>query len=142
MSKFKLFPLLNKYRVVTNGNAFGTAPSYSNVVFIDLDVPGLSEIIPQAEELTLFTLGESMSTEFRWNIFLRSAYDRSFEKDPILLGTTVAGPGADGKRQTAYSTVASFQLESRLQLGYGNNSGTALESGVVSAVLGVKYLEG
>lgn len=140
MSRFKLFPLLNKYRVTTNGNTFGSAPMWSTTIFIDLDIPGLAAIMPQAEELILFTLGESMSTEFRWSIFLRSAYDRTFEKEPLQIGSTIGGTTIASKRHSPYTTVADFQLSSRFQLGYGNNSGSAMESGVVSATLGVKYL--
>lgn len=135
-SRFRLFPLLNKYRIVTNGNAWGAGTT----ILVDLDVPELSELLPETEEITLFTLGESMTANLRWGIFLRSGYSRTFEANPIQIGGTVGAVNPESLRHTPYNTVASFQLDSRFQLGIGNSTGTALESGIVSATIGLKLV--
>jgi hypothetical protein len=134
-SRFRLFPILNQYRIVTNVYDFGPA-----TVMVDLDVPGFSELLPEAEEITLFTLGESMTVNLRWGIFLCSGYSRSFEAPPVQIGGTVGAVNPESLRHAPYNTVASFQLESRLQLGIGNATGTALESGIVSATIGLKLV--
>lgn len=135
-SRFKLVPLLNKYRIVTNGNTFGS----SDTILVDLDIPDVSDLVARSEEITLFTLGESMTANLRWGIFLRSAYSRSFEGDPLQIGGTVGAVNPESKRHAANTDVTKFNLESRLQLGYGNSTGTDLESGIVSAVLGFKLV--
>ena len=135
-SRFRLFPILNKYRIVTNGNAWGAGTT----ILVDLDVPEFSELLPEAEEITLFTLGESMTVNLRWGIFLCSGYSRSFEAPPVQIGGTVGAVNPESLRHAPYNTVASFQLESGLQLGFGNSTGTALESGIVSATIGLKLV--
>lgn len=134
-SRLMLFEVLFKYRCSTVGNAFGAGTT----VFIDLEVPQIRNLLPHATELTLFTLGEDMTPNLSWGIFLASAYSRSFEPPaPTQLGATVVGPGPTSTRHNPFTTLQSLNLESRLLLGIGNNGGvTTFQGGVVSATLGV-----
>lgn len=137
-SRFVILPLLSKYRISSNGNPF--APATNN--YIDINVPRLNEVLPYAQELTLFTGGEDQTTNLRWGIFLYSAFTRSFETgDPVQIGQTVGGTTKATLRHTPYSTLASFNLESRLLIGVGNSAGTLAETGIVSAALGVLMYE-
>ena len=134
-SRLLLFEVLYKYRFVTSGNAFGAGTT----VFIDIEAPQIRNLLPHATELTLFTLGEGMTANVSWGIFLASAYSRTFEGTaPTQLGGTITGPGPSSTRHSPFTTLTSMNLESRLLLGIGNNGGvTTFQGGVASATLGV-----
>ena len=133
-SRFIVLPLVHQLRLVTKGNAFGSP------IYLDLDLPDFTKLLPYAEGLTLFTLIESPSTNFRAGVFFRSGFNRSNEGSPIQLGATVpsSGGSTESKRHTEYTTIGNFELIGRIQIGYGNDSGSAAETGILSAALGVK----
>ena len=133
-SKFVIIPLVNQLRLVTRGNLI-SSPTY-----YDLTVPDLSNLLPRAEGLTLFSLIEAPSTNFRAGLWCRSGFTRNHEVGLFQIGANVpASSGVtESKRHTEYTTLASFELVSRLQIAYGNDSGTDCETGVLSLALGVR----
>lgn len=132
--RFILIPLVNQLRLVTKGN------DISSPVYFDLDVPDFSKYLPCAEGLTLFTLIETPTTNFRAGVYFRSGFNRNNEGSPIQLGANVpsSGGNTESKRHTEYTTVGNFELHGRLQIAYGNSTGSANETGVISAALGIK----
>ena len=136
-SRLIMLPLLNKYRVVTSGNVLAAK------TLIELDVDGFESLLPHAEELVLFTVGESMSTNINWGIWYTTGFDRTLEvtsgTPPFQIGATVTQALAGPTRHTALAANTNFQLVSRLFVGFWNSAGvTTYESGVCSAALGVK----
>lgn len=133
-TRLVLLPVLNRYRITTAGNAWGQP----NTLYIDLDVPDFARYLPMCQELTLFTGGEMMTSYLRWGIFFASAFNRRLQSgDPIQIGSTVGGSTDASLRHAAYTTVGNFNLDSRLMLGIGNSQGTANETGIASAALGM-----
>ena len=135
-SRFVTYPLCTKLRLVTNGNAFAVATN----IYQDVDCSAFESDLASAEEITLFTLTEGMTTNFRWNMYFFSGFTRSTEVSatPLAIGATVVANGS--LRHAAYASITQFLFASRLQIGYGNSAGTAFESATVSAVLGIKLV--
>ncbi len=86
-------------------------------------------------------LTEAATTLFRWNVYFSSGFSRSIElgSGPFAL-SSLLGATNTSFRGSPYTTVANFMTQSRFTIGYGNNSGTANESGLVSAILLVKRI--
>lgn len=82
---------------------------------------------------------EGPTDKFRCGLFFRSGFDRANEGSAIQIGGKF--PATDGttesKRHPPYEDEANFQTFGRLQIGYGNDSGTNNESGAVSMALGM-----
>ena len=97
--------------------------------YLELDVPEFVDLLPHAEELTLVSLSEGHATNFRWGLFFFSGFDRNSEASIVQVGADISAAGS--LRHSAYTTVGSFMLESRLLVGYGYNTGSAA---VLSAV--------
>ncbi len=136
-SRIVLLPLLSRYRAASAGNAFGAGTTK----FIEIDVPEFVSLLPYAEELTLYTMGEAMTTYFQWGIYFNSGYERQFElaTGPFQIGGTVTAGTPGPTRHAAYTTpLTNFQLASRLFLGIGNAQGTLFETGVCNATLAVR----
>lgn len=130
-----LIPVLNRFRVTTFGNDFSASRAY-----IDLDVPEFTAILPYTEELQLHTVGESMTNNLKWGLYVQPGFDRDRELGggPFLIGAVVDSGTSGPLRHTAYTDTSKFQLHGRLRLGFGNAAGTANETGLASAVLAVK----
>lgn len=138
-SNFLILPLCNKLRLVTKGGSGNDLSDSAERSYLDLNID-LSPYLPLAESLTLFSLIEQPTPNFRAGFFLRSGFDRPNEGSPIQIGATLPGSGGatESKRHTAYSTVTDFELFGRGLVGYGNaDTYTTVESGVVSLALGL-----
>lgn len=133
-SRIVLIPLFQKLQLITPGNAIAS-PKYT-----ELDVQKFRHILPFAEEMVLYTMGEQMSANMNWGVFFLSGFTRSQEisATPIQIGSTVTNAAPGPLRHTAYSTTSNFLIESRIFVGVGNGSGSAAESGIGSAMLAVK----
>lgn len=124
--------LFEGLRLVTGGNLI-SAPIYNDIATPD-ELIDLSNV----EEITLFTLTEGISAQFRWDVYLASGYSRASElaSGPFPLASLVSANGS--LRGTAYGTLANFLPACRFLVGYGNNSGALQESALVSARIMVK----
>jgi hypothetical protein len=131
-SRVVIIPLLTRFVARTEGTA--------NAQFLDLEVPELVNLLPHAEDVTLYTLTEQRTPNHEWNIALRSGYTRTFENsNPVYLGPALHIVTNGSVRHPPNSTLANFQLESRVQLMTKNATGvTTFESAVVSATLAVR----
>ena len=135
-SRLVVVRLFEKLPVITAGNLF-IAPAY-----LDVDASRFRPLLPYCSGITLLTLTENATSNFRWNLYFYSGYTRESELSggpTALAPSTIQGPGAtsaESKRFDVYDTLTSFLLESRLVLGYGNNafSGTPTPA-VLSATL-------
>lgn len=132
-SRLVILKIADRLRLVTKGN------DVNSKVFLDLDVEGFREHLAWATELTHFSLVEQPSTNFRCGLFLRSGYTRTYEGSGTPIGATMPGAGGanESTRHAPFSTVTAFNLESRLQIGIWNDTGTANESGVYSGSVGL-----
>lgn len=137
MSRYTLYSLFSKVRLITTGNLI-SAP-----IYMDVEMPADLVDLSGVEELTLISLTENATTLFRWNVYFASGFTRNTElaTGPFALGSVLSGTSTFlSARSAPYNTVANFLPASRLLVGYGNNSGTANEQGLVSAMLGVKRI--
>lgn len=134
-SRIIVLPLFSQMRVVTTGNLYGIGTT----VFLDIDVPQFTKLLPHAEELTFISLTEQPSAQLNWGLFFYSGYTRASElttSAPFAIGSTLTSIGS--KRHSPYTTLTNFLLESRLVVGIGNGSGTNFESASISGTLLVK----
>lgn len=139
MSSYTLYSLCSKVRLITTGNLI-SAP-----IYLDLEIPSDLVDLSGVEELTIISLTENATTLFRWNGYFASGFTRNTElaTGPFPLGSLLSGTSTfTSARSAPYNTVTNFLPASRFLIGYGNNSGTAYEQGVVSFMLGVKRING
>jgi len=135
---YRVFSLFDKLRVVTAGVG-GTTPPY---LYVDLNVPGLSQAVLVALALELITLqhgaaGSGNGTDLEWNIELIPGYDRDNELAAVpLLGTDIHANDTPA-RSGPYTTMTNFLPHSRMRLRFRN---AANVSGVQSAILGATLL--
>lgn len=129
-----LLPLFKGLSVTTNGTAL--AKSY-----LDLNVPQVKSLLPQAAGLFVIGLTEnSQASDFEWNVSFISGFDRAHEALAIDIGASNLD-SASGMRTAEYTTTTNFLLESRLQLWWRNKSGVSgVKTAQLSAVLGVHLL--
>lgn len=134
MSVYATYDLMSSLRLVSGGNLI-SAPILSEIA-VSSDLEDLSGV----EEITLISLTEGISAQFRWNVYLASGYTRATElaTGPFALGAVIAGNGS--LRSSPYGTLANFLPACRFLVGYGNNSGALQETAVVSAKLLVKRI--
>ena len=134
MSIFTQYDLFSQRRIVSGGNTMATTP-----IYVELDVSEDLLDLTGVEELTLITLTEGISAQFRWNVCLMSGYTRNTEiGTPSPLGTVISANGS--LRQAAYTTLTNFMPTCRLMLSYGNGSGALQETALCSAMLCVKRI--
>lgn len=140
MRRYRLIavPLFSRLRVSTDGVS-GANGVYA---YIDLDVPGLSELILAAEEVGLVVLqdGTSGSNNFEWNIELIGGYDAFNVVTAVPLSSSDINANSPYvARLTPITGAANFLLYSRLRLRFKNkNSLTGVQAAVLSATLLVK----
>ena len=134
MSVFTEYDLFSSMRLVTAGNLIA-AP-----VLLELAVSSELVDLSGVEELTLITLTEGISAQFRWNVYLASGYTRATElaTGPFQLASALSANGS--LRSSPYTTLANFLPACRFLVGCGNNSGALQETALVSAMLLVKRI--
>ncbi len=134
MSVYSEYELFSSLRLVTGGNLI-SAP-----ILIDLAIS--DELVDSSgvEELTVVSLTEGISAQFRWNIYLASGFNRANElpAGPFPLGNLISANGS--LRGAPYTTLANFLPVCRFLVGYGNNTGALQETAIVSARLIVKRI--
>lgn len=135
-SSIQAIPLFKGLRVATTG-VTGSAGVYS---YIDLAVPGFSEVLMYAESLTLVSCqrGGPASNEFEWNVEFIPGFDRENENAAIAIAS--ADIAADGAaRAAAYSTVTNFTSSARLRIRLKNkDTVSGVRTALISAILLVK----
>ncbi len=136
-SRVQIIPLLKGYKASTDGT--------DTSIYLDLDVPAFTELLPYAESMTLLTLteGAPASGNFEWNIGFLSGFDRGHQGSFLKLGPqNTANITANGSlRHAAYSTILNFNLNSRLQLLVKNKDNVSgVYSATISAVLLVQLV--
>lgn len=139
MSSYTLYSLCSKVRLVTTGNLI-SAP-----MWMDLEIPSDLVDLTGVEEITMISLTENATALFRWNGYFTSGFSRNTElpAGPFALGSVLSGTSTfTSARSAPYNTLTNFLPASRFLIGYGNNTGTANEQGLVSFMLGVKRIQG
>lgn len=126
-----MIPLLDRVRVSTNGKLYA-----SDKVLVDIDAPEFTRILPYAEELVLYTAGEQVSANLKWGIFYYSSVLETFDAAPTQIGADVTT--AVSTRHTATVDTSRFLPNARPVLAIGNATGSAVEGGVLTAMVGVK----
>jgi len=134
MSVFTQYELFTGVRLVTAGNLI-SAPVYFELA-VSEDLVDLTGV----EEMTLLSLTEGISAQFRWNVYFASGFNRANELAGGPFGLTTPLSANGSLRGSAYSTLANFQGASRFLVGCGNNSGALQESALCSARLLVKRI--
>lgn len=134
-SRIQILPLLKGYKASTDGT--------QTSIYLDLEVPAFTELLPHAESMTLITLteGAPSSGNFEWNIGFLSGFDRGHQGSFIKLGDAANITTNVSQRHSAYSTISNFLLNSRLQLLVKNKDGqTGVQTATLSAVLLVQLI--
>ncbi len=128
-SSVVLLPLVESLLLQTDGSA--------TFLYRELQVPGLARLLPYAASLFVMTGTEQRTTEHRWNVFLLSGYTRALQPTSAtaLFAADLAANGSD--RCAEYTTLPSFNLDSRLLLGAKNANAGSIAQALVSATLGV-----
>jgi hypothetical protein len=133
-SRVVIFPLFKDLTITSNG-------SPGSKTTLDLDVPGIRNLLPQAEALFLITSTVGLATTgiMEWNVTCYSGFDRSNQPLPAfdISGSVFNVDGS--KRSSDYTATATFMLDSRLQLWWQNFTGvTGPRTAVIGAALGVR----
>ncbi len=102
--RIRIFPLFHKLRLFT-------AADDSTKVYVDLNVPGISDILPQAEQVWLASLTEQMpgTNDVQWNVVIVPGYDREHEATEFKLDVTATDINTNGPLRSAL-VVASIAL--------------------------------
>lgn len=134
-SRVQIIPLLKGYKASTDGT--------DTSIYLDLDVPAFTELLPYAESMTLLTLteGAPASGNFEWNIGFLSGFDRGHQGSFLKIGDAANISANTSLRHSPYTTILNFNLNSRLQLLVKNKNGQAgVYSATISAVLLVQLI--
>lgn len=127
------FPLFRALTVSSNGTALSKST-------LDLQVPGISEVISQAAGLFIIGLTENVaSTDLEWNVAFISGFDRNHEASAIDINTvTFDSTMTAGARSAEYTTTSNFLPSTRLQVWWRNKAGiSGVKTATLSGVLGV-----
>lgn len=126
-----LVPLFRDLRISSDDD--------QNYVYVELDVAALTHLLAYAEVIDVHALTTaSTNGAMAWNIELISGFNRNHEQAAVPLSPTDFG-AALGNVKVAYTTTASFLLNSRVRLRYKRGAGqSGTKTALVSCVLAVR----
>ncbi len=133
--RIRVFHLFHKVRLWTAAND-------STKVYVDLNVPGFANILPEAEQMWLASLTEQMpgTNDVQWNLVVVPGYDRDNEAAEFRMDVTATDINANGPLRSALVVAsAAFLPHARLRAyAIGKNGNTAIKSCLASAALYVQ----
>lgn len=123
----RIIPLFYKQLLVTDG-------SNATWTHLDLDLPEIAKWGPHLASVQIHTCTENRSTYHKWKIVMYNSFDGRQWNGPFDLFTAITSSATRDVIQSEYTTTSTFGLHTRLAAACVNDSGTAIERALCSAV--------
>lgn len=127
--KVRMIAVFYKKQFQTDGSTSWT--------YIDLEIPGVESWGPYLESIIAYTNSENLTNLFQWKLVSYWSMDGRVWSNPsdVFSGITSSGQAV----QTAFSTASALGPIMRYAVAVSNESGTAIERGVLSLALAFNF---
>ena len=124
-----VIPVISQTRIASDGTTTFT--------YQDIELPEAEEWGPHLEGITAHTITRGISANYAWKIVLYWSIDGRNWNGPTDLFAAVSAVG--DVIQTEFTTATALGLKLRFAVGVANVTGTAIETGNITAALAFRF---